>query len=169
MRADLEREYVEFVSAHLHRWHRQAYLLAGDGHGADDIVSQTCVNLFVHWRRVRAADSIDRYAHQVLVKTFLNERRRGWWTRVRVSGEVPDRPVPVLGEPEDRPVLWQALLCVPPRQRAAIVLRYLYDLPVAEVADLLGCSTGTVKSQCARGLATMRQLLGEAAVLDSAG
>jgi RNA polymerase sigma-70 factor (sigma-E family) len=157
-----EQEYVEFVRARQASWHRQAFMLAGDAHRADDLVQQTCVGLFVHWRRVLAADDPDRYVRAMLVRAFLNERRRGWAKRVRLTEAVPDRPT---ADPaaEERTALHAALLQVPPKQRAVLVLRYLFDLSVAEVADLVGCSEGTVKSQAFHGLAALRRLLGDAA------
>lgn len=161
MRPGWEQDYVEFVRARLAAWHRQAYMLTGDGHRADDIVQQTCVDLFVYWRRAVAATDPDRYVRAMLVRTFLNERRRGWARRVHLTDTVPDRPV-TDPEGEERTTLHTALLQVPPRQRAVLVLRYLYDLSVAEVADLVGCSPGTVKSQAFHGLAALRRLLGDA-------
>ncbi len=167
MRAESERDYVDFVSARLGRWHRQAYLLAGDAHRADDIVQQTCTNLFVHWRRASTADDPDRYVHAMLVKVFLSERRRGWATRVRLGGVLPETTVPETFT-DERTMLHHALAKLPPRQRAVLVLRYVFDLPVAEVAGLLGCSEGTVKSQAYHGLSGLRRLLGADALTDLA-
>jgi RNA polymerase sigma-70 factor (sigma-E family) len=158
-----EQDYVEFVRARLAPWHRQAYMLTGDAHRADDVVQQTCVDLFVHWRRVMAATDPDRYVRGMLVRTFLNERRRGWAKRVHLTEVHPDRPTADPAGGEERTLLHAALLQVPPKQRAVLVLRYLYDLSVAEVADLIGCTPGTVKSQAFHGLAALRRLLGEAA------
>ncbi|WKU04330.1 sigma factor-like helix-turn-helix DNA-binding protein [Micromonospora sp. HUAS LYJ1] len=79
---------------------------------------------------------------QILGRTFLDERRRGWWRRERVGGEQTDRPTPP-DSPENRLVLLQALDAVPPRQRAVLVLRYWEDKSVDEAAAVLGCSTGT--------------------------
>jgi DNA-directed RNA polymerase specialized sigma24 family protein len=95
----------------------------------------------------------------MLVRTFIDERRRGWLEGPagrRVTG-VTGQPCP---PPEDRALLRSALSKVPPRQQAVLVLRFLHDLPVEEVASLLG---GTVKSQSARGLATLRRHLGSRA------
>ncbi len=162
MGQDWEQAYVEFVTARLAQLHRQAYMLTGDAHRADDLVQQTCVNLFVYWRRAMGASDPDRYVRAMLVRAFLNERRRGWARLVRLTDAVPDRPVAETGG-EERTLLHAALLRVPPKQRAVLVLRYLYDMPVAEVAELVGCSEGTVKSQAFHGLAALRRLLGDAA------
>jgi DNA-directed RNA polymerase specialized sigma24 family protein len=101
----------------------------------------------------------------MLVRTYVDERRLGW-ARVRLFRDTPE---PALGSDgvfagdgvEDRQVVRAALRQVPRRQQAVLVLRFFYDLSVEEVAGTLGCSTGTVKSQTARGLATLRRLLGE--------
>jgi RNA polymerase sigma-70 factor (sigma-E family) len=162
VRQSWEQDYVEFVKARQAAWHRQAFMLTGDGHRADDLVQQTCVDLFVYWRRAMAAVDPDRYVRAMLVRTFLNERRRGWAKRVHLTADVPDRPI-TDRETEERTTLHAALLQVPPKQRAVLILRYLYDMPVSEVADVVGCSPGTVKSQAFHGLAALRRLLADAA------
>jgi RNA polymerase sigma-70 factor (sigma-E family) len=159
VRDDRERAYQDYVSARLPHLHKQAYLLTGDRHRADDLVQQTCVNLYVYWRRASAAGDLDGYVRRMLVNSFLNERRRAWFRRVRL-GDVPELPS-ADPDPQDHHGLRRALKRVPPRQRAVLVLRFIYDLPVNEVADILGCSPGTVKSQAAHGLAAMRKYLGE--------
>ncbi|HEX6683523.1 MAG TPA: sigma factor [Candidatus Limnocylindrales bacterium] len=68
MRSEWEREYVEFVSVALPGLHRQAYLLTGDAHRADDVVQQACTNLYLHWRRARESVNLGAYSRAVLVK-----------------------------------------------------------------------------------------------------
>ncbi|WP_329107244.1 SigE family RNA polymerase sigma factor [Micromonospora sp. NBC_01699] len=160
MQAELEREYVEFVTARLARMQRIAYLLCGDAHRADDLVQQTFTTLYVQWRRVRAVEYPDAYVRTMLVRTFLSEKRLAWSSRVDLTDSVPERITPEGPGVEDRAVLRDALSRVPKRQRAVLVLRFLCDLPVDEVAELLGCSPGTVKSQTSHGLAALRRLLG---------
>lgn len=164
MRAADEAEYVEYVTHALPGLRRIAHLLCHDAHRADDIVQTALTRLYVHWRRARAADDLDRYARTILVRSFLNERRLAWTARVRLTGAPAETPgVPTAGVPdvETRAVVRAALNRVPPKQRAVLVLRFLCDLPVAEVAGVLGCSEGTVKSQTAHGLARLRTLLGD--------
>ncbi len=155
-----EQEYVEYVTARLPTLRRLGYLLCGDEHGTDDLVQQTITALYVHWRPASAADSIDAYVRQMLVRAFLDEKRRPW-SRVRLTEAPPERPRQPDADAEDRIVLRAALRQVPRKQRAVLVLRFLCDLSVAEVAVLLHCTEGTVKSQTSHGLAALRRLLGE--------
>ncbi|WP_433367782.1 SigE family RNA polymerase sigma factor [Actinoplanes sp. CA-142083] len=155
-----EEDYVDYVAARIPALRRLAYLLTSDSHRADDLVQQTITTLYVKWRRAQAADNIDAYVRTMLVRTFLDEKRLAW-ARVRLFRELPEPPPFEDGGREDRQVVHAALRRVPRRQQAVLVLRFFYDLPVDEVAAVLGCSAGTVKSQTSRGLATLRRLLGE--------
>jgi RNA polymerase sigma factor (sigma-70 family) len=129
--------------------------------GTDDLVQETITKVFVHWARIRAVDDMDAYVRRVLLRTFLAEVRRPW-ARVGRYETPPAVPAADGSDADLRLVLRAALAQVPPRQRAVLVLRFLYDLPVQEVAKLLNCTTGTVKSQTVHGLNTMRRLLGRA-------
>ncbi|MEV4354598.1 SigE family RNA polymerase sigma factor [Nonomuraea sp. NPDC004186] len=164
MHAAEERDYVDYVTARLPALRRLAHYLCKDAHRADDVVQMAITRLYVHWRRARAARDLDRYVDAMLVRCFLNDQRLGWWTRVRLAGSSHEVPEERAGPPPDletRSVVRAALAKVPPRQRAVLVLRFLFDLPVTEVAEILGCSAGNVKSQSARGLATLREVLGD--------
>lgn len=163
MPPDLEQEYVDYVSARLPRLHRTAYLLCADPHRADDIVQATLTALYVHWKRASAADNVDGYVHRILVRRYLDEQRRGW-TRVLLGDRLPERPAAdPFGDSavEQRDELVTALRELPPGQRAVLVLRYFGDLSVEATAQALGCSTGNVKSQSARGLAALRTILSD--------
>jgi RNA polymerase sigma-70 factor (sigma-E family) len=155
-----EEEYVEYVTARLPALRRLGYLLCGTEDGADDLVQQTITSLYVHWTRASAATHLDAYVRRMLVRVFLDERRRPW-SRVRLVDAPPESAAPEGPSVEDRMVLRAALRRVPRRQRAVLVLRFLCDLPVPEVAALLGCSEGTVKSQTSHGLTALRRLLGD--------
>ncbi|MEV6631855.1 SigE family RNA polymerase sigma factor [Actinoplanes sp. NPDC051470] len=157
MRAEWEREYVDYATAGMERLKRLAYTLCGDVHHASDLVQGTLVRLYERWPRVRGVEHVDAYVHKMLLRQFLAERRRPW-SRIRLGATVPETPAPERAD-DDRPILVAALRRLPPRQRAVLVLRFLYDLPVGEVAAMLGCGEGTVKSQTSRGLATMRRLM----------
>lgn len=157
-RAD-EEEYRQFVAARLESLRRTAYLLCRDWHTADDLVAITIGKLYRHWRRVRAADNVDAYARGVLTNAWLDEWRRPW-RRETATDDLPDQvdvefPQAALVE---RQALLDLLQQLPPRRRAVLVLRFYCDLSVEETAQVLGISSGTVKSQAARGLDTMRAL-----------
>ncbi|WP_446217332.1 SigE family RNA polymerase sigma factor [Micromonospora sp. IBHARD004] len=158
MRAEDEIEYVEYVTARLPVLHRTAYLLCGDAHRADDIVQITLTKLYRHWHRVSTVDNTDAYVRQMLVRTYLDDRRRGWW-RVRLLSEAPDRPAPGTPGIEEREAVDDLLAGLPRTQRTVLTLRFACDLSVAEVASLLNCSTGNVKSHTSRGLAALRRRL----------
>jgi RNA polymerase sigma-70 factor (sigma-E family) len=151
-------EYVEYVSARRGTLHRMAFALCGDGHRADDLVQQTMTTLYVKWRSIRTVTHLDRYVHTMLLRNYLRERRTGWLRRVRLVETPPEQAAAGGDDVELRDSLSKALSRVPPRQRAVLVLRFTCDLPVAEV---LGISEGTVKSQTAHGLAALRRVLGD--------
>ncbi|MEU7901440.1 SigE family RNA polymerase sigma factor [Actinoplanes sp. NPDC049118] len=155
-----DADYVAYVQGRLPTLRRLAYHLCGDAHQADDLVQETIAKLYKAWRRLSVTDGLDTYTRTTLVRAFLDEKRRGWW-RVRLFDAVPERAGPPPPGVEERVLLSAALSRVPPRQQATLVLRYLHDLPVAEVARILGCSEGTVKSQTAHGLAALRRTLTE--------
>jgi DNA-directed RNA polymerase specialized sigma24 family protein len=134
MRDELEREYVEYVSERLRLLHRAAYLLCGDAHRADDVVQATIVALYQHWSKAKAADNTEAYVHRMLVRKYLDERRRPW-ARVRLLADD----------------LRQALSQLSVTQRTVLVLRFACDLSIEDVAGLLRCSSGDVKSHTSRG------------------
>ncbi|MFV2112373.1 SigE family RNA polymerase sigma factor [Micromonospora sp. LOL_025] len=156
-RAD-EDEYRQFVEARLEHLRRTAYLLCRDWHTADDLVSITLGKLYRAWPRVRAAENVDAYVRQVLTRAWLDERRRPW-RRERSTDEVPDDAAPD-SEPDlaDRELLLDLLGKLPERRRAVLVLRFYCDLSVEDTAQILGVTTGTVKSQAARALESLRLL-----------
>jgi RNA polymerase sigma-70 factor (sigma-E family) len=159
MGTDPDAQYAEYVGARLARLHKTAYLMCGDPHRAADLVQTTLVSLYLHWRRASAADNLDGYVHRIMARRFVDEQRRPW-SRVLLRPWLPEpQPEPDDDRLTERDRLVTALRAVPPRQRAVLVLRFFADLSVQETAAALGCATGTVKSQCARGLATMRELL----------
>jgi len=157
-------EFEGFVSARMERWRRSAYLLSGDWHLADDLVSVTVAKLFRHWRTVRRTDNADAYAQKVLTRTWLSERRRPW-RRERVSDRLPEREYSPPDQIGDRTALGELLATLGPRQRAVLVLRFYLDLSVEETARILRISEGTVKSQSARGIDSLRAL----ALIDERG
>lgn len=152
-------DYLAYVQARLPAWRRAASLLCGDLHQADDLVQELLTKLYAKWTKAVKADNLDAYAQTMLVRVFVDDRRRGWW-KVRLSGGPPDPAPERGGDPAERETLRAALKRLPPRQQAVLVLRFLCDQPVNEVARILGCSDGTVKSQTSHGLNRLRELLG---------
>ena len=159
MAAD-EAGYREYVIHRLDGFRRTAFLLCGDWHQADDLVSIALVKLLRHWRRVSVMEQPDAYVRRVLLRAWLDERRRPW-RRERPMEAVPDQaadPANVNAYVE-RTAILSHLAELPPRRRAVLVLRYFCDLSVEQTAAALGCTEGTVKSQTARALDTLRARL----------
>lgn len=163
---DQEREYVDYVTVHLPSLHRLARLLCRDAHRAEDIVQTTITKLYINWKRASASSNLDSYVRTMLVRAFLSEQRLAW-ARVRLFGSPQEIPRgPAVHDPDvaTRDLVHTALSRVAPKQRAVLVLRFLCDLPVAEVARILGCSSGNVTGLTAHGLRRLRTLLGNQAV-----
>ncbi|XVU24543.1 SigE family RNA polymerase sigma factor [Actinoplanes sp. CA-054009] len=152
--------YLEYVHGRMPALRRIAYLLSGDSDQADDLVQETITKLYAKWPRISRVEHVDNYVHTMLVRAFLDEKRHGWW-RVSLRGAPPEPPPHPGGTTEERTVLRAALRRVPPRQQAVLVLRFLCDQTVADVARILECSEGTVKSQTSHGLTALRRILGD--------
>ncbi|MDQ1689598.1 MAG: hypothetical protein QOK42_2573 [Frankiaceae bacterium] len=159
MRAEDEAAFRELFAGRARSLRRTAYLLCGDWHRAEDLVQTAFVKLYASWAKVREREALDSYLRTVLVRAYVDETRRPS-RRERLFGDVPDYAVAESGGLGDRMELAAALRQVPPRQRACLVLRFYDDLSVTETAAALGCAEGTVKSQTAKGLGTLRALLG---------
>jgi len=154
-----ESEFLAFAAACRGQLRRTAYLICGDWERAADLTQEALIRLYVAWPRLERHEGLLAYARKAVVSAAVDQgRRRSSSEVVGISG-LTDRVPPVedpAGAVVDRLVLMDALAALPPRQRACIVLRFYEDLGVDAVADLLGCHTGTVKSQTARGLAALR-------------
>jgi RNA polymerase sigma-70 factor (sigma-E family) len=129
-------------------------------HTAEDLVQTALAKVFVSWRRIREPNAAHAYATRTLVNTYLADRRVKRPAEV-LTGRLPDRTA-ASAAPETRMVVLEALATLPPKGRAVVVLRYWADLSVEQVALVLRCSPGNVKSQSARSLAKMRTVLGDA-------
>ncbi|KAK1181553.1 SigE family RNA polymerase sigma factor [Streptomyces sp. NBS 14/10] len=158
--------FEEFVAARGPRLLRVAWLLTGDAHLAEDLLQTVLAKVWPKWRRI-AGENPEAYVRKALVNTHAS-----WWRR-RWRGEVPHDEVPdtrAMPDPFEGVDLEQSLAAVvrglPVRQRAVVVLRYFEDLSVEDTADVLGCSTGTVKSQASKALRTLHGLLPAAALVE---
>jgi RNA polymerase sigma-70 factor (sigma-E family) len=168
MAAD-EAGYREYVIHRLDGFRRTAFLLCGDWHQADDLVSIALVKLLRHWRRVSVMEQPDAYMRRVLLRAWLDERRRPW-RRERPTETVPDHADPsyraAQAGRDSRIDIVAHLAELPPRRRAVLVLRYFCDLSVQQTAAALGCTEGTVKSQAARALDTLRARLADVPAME---
>jgi RNA polymerase sigma-70 factor (sigma-E family) len=155
-RSGRDREFTEFVSARRPALVRvAAFLVAGDLARAEDVVQTALVRLYTAWPRVRA-ETVYAYARRCVVNAATDERRSLFHRREQTWAEVPD--VAVENAPSDEAAVLTLLAALPASMRAAVVLRYVEGLSVAETADAMGCSEGNVKSQSARGLDRLRSL-----------
>jgi RNA polymerase sigma-70 factor (sigma-E family) len=134
-----------------------ALLLCGDWHASEDLVQSTLAKVFVSRRKIRQQDAAHVYAARTLVNTYLADKRLKRSEEILTS-KLPERSVQSPA-PETRIVVLKALATLPPRSRAVVVLRYWADLSVDQVASILGCSPGNVKSQSARALSKLRTQL----------
>ncbi|MCR6486503.1 SigE family RNA polymerase sigma factor [Amycolatopsis sp. OK19-0408] len=153
MGASRDLDFSEYFAARVQRFRRVAFAFSGDWHAAEDLVQAMFVQLYRRWRRVRP-DTVDAYARRILLNLFLARRRVS--VREYVTASPPDQESPPGRDTPARLDVERALAGLTPRQRAMVVLRFLEDLPVAEVASLLGVAEGTVKSQTARGVEALR-------------
>ncbi|MFG2041969.1 sigma-70 family RNA polymerase sigma factor [Dactylosporangium sp. NPDC048998] len=164
MRALDEAEFRDFATARMAAWRRTAYLLCRDWDLAEDLVATVLGRLYRRWPHRSAIVSLDAYVSTMLVRALLDERRRPW-RREHPAEFDADRDLPSPAAAEDgtveRMTLDSYLACLGERRRAVLVLRFYCDLSVEETAAALGISTGTVKSQTARGLETLRALASE--------
>ena len=158
MSAARDVEFAEYVTLRLPALRRLAVLLCQDWHRADDVVQQAIIKVYVHWARASGADNTDAYVNAILVREFLHERRSGWTRHVSVTDQFPEAPILAVDQ-DGLMDLQAAVTALPPRQRAVLVLRFYCDLNIDQTAAALGCSAGTVKSQTAKALATLRSQL----------
>lgn len=167
-RQEMEEEFREFVAARSAALLRTAYLLAGDWATAEDLLQTALTKTYLAWKRLGEIEAVEPYARRVLVNTATS-----WWRR-RWHGERPTEILPERAAPDqideqlERDALWRHVKALPARQRAVLVLRFYEDLTEAQTAALLDISTGTVKSQTARALNTLRQRLGAEGVAPAA-
>jgi RNA polymerase sigma-70 factor (sigma-E family) len=152
--------FSEFVAVRSSSLFRTAYLVLGDHQLAQDLMQESLIKAYVAWPRLRDVTKAEAYTRRIIVTTSISwRRRRGFQERPTES--VPDSATPDqterLGAEED---LWAELRLLPPRQRAAVVLRFCEDLSEARTAELMGCSVGSVKRQTSLALAKLRDRMG---------
>jgi len=157
---DNHPSFDAFVAARGSALLRHAYVLTGDRYLAEDLVQETLAHLYRRWDRVAATTSPEAYVKTSVTRQFLSWRRR------RSSGErptdhVPESPSAYDGTDavDDDDVLWRLLARLPRKQRAILALRFYDDQSDLQIAEILGVSASTVRSQASRALATLRDQL----------
>lgn len=152
--------FTEFVAARSAALHRTAYLMVGERGLAQDLLQEALTKTYLAWPRLRDPSRAEAYTRRAITTTAIGWYRRKGWTAERVGATAPEsRTHGHEGAVTDREWLWQALLDLPPRQRAALVCRFYEDLSEAQTAEAMGCAPGTVKSQVSAGLAKLRHSL----------
>ncbi|GAA0575654.1 SigE family RNA polymerase sigma factor [Paractinoplanes ferrugineus] len=155
-RAFVERQWAPLV--------RTAFLLTGDRGHAEDLVQAALEKTHRRWDQVSTMDAPLAYVRKAMVNTATSWRRRRRFSEVPlVAGDGPVNDP--YGRVDQRQQVLTALRRLPPRMRAVLVLRYFEDLSEADVADALGCSVGSVKSQASRGLQRLRTDLTETSIV----
>ena len=153
------QDFADFVAGRSAELFRLAYVLTADRYAAEDLLQSALTKAAARWGRIDSTP--EGYVRQIMYREQVS-----WWRRrarrpVTIVASVPEPPP--LDDPmimvEARLALRDALLALPPGKRAMLVLRYLEDLPEAQVADILGCSVGTVRSQTHKAIAQLRSVL----------
>ena len=150
--------FAQFVEARQRALQRTAWLLTGDWAAAEDLVQTALVRSWPRWERIRRRDDPEIYVRRAMVNTWASWRRRRWWGE-RATGAVPEVQAAgdVAAEVAVRVTVQGALRSLTARQRAVLVLRVFDDLSEGQVAQVLDCAAGTVKSTLAHALARLRE------------
>jgi RNA polymerase sigma-70 factor (sigma-E family) len=138
---------------------RTAYLIVWDLPEAEDLVQETLFKVARRWPKASRMEHPAAYARRILVNLALDGSLKRSRRRAELNAARPIHPAVPAAPLDTHDELHAALVALPPRQRAVLVLRYFLDLPEAEVAAALQCSLGTVKSTASRGLARLEQTL----------
>lgn len=168
-RGDPQREFGEFVAGATDYLIRTAYLMTWDSREAEDLVQETLVRLSRHWPRVVRMTNVRAYARKILVNLVIDgtesRKRRHHemaWDESALEQRTDNTSTMALKEVDARLQLRAMLASLPIRQRTVIVLRYWEDMSESDVAELLGCPVGTVKSTASRALVQLREILSDA-------
>ena len=161
---DRDTEFAAFFAASWPRLFRTTYAVAGDRQRTEDALQTAFAQAWASWPRVAAADDRIAYVRRMAINAALSRHRRPSSRRETVVAVLPETAQP---SGEDAFLhgdeTWRAVQTLPPRQRAVVVLRYYEELSEQEIAEVLGCRPGTVKSQASAALGSLRERLGEPA------
>lgn len=158
MSPEVPADFEAFVADHRLVLRRYALALTGRPDAADDLLQETLVRLYLAWNRMEHHDAVGAYARTIMSRQYITWWRR-WGRREFATDTLPETPVAPDESVGDRQVLWRAMQGLGRRQRAVVALRYFHDLDERSIAETLGISVGTVKSQLSRALATLRTTL----------
>ena len=153
--------FEQFMAAALPGLLRFGHVLTGDRHRAEELTQSALVKTYRRWGSLQH-DQPTAYVRRAMANTYTS-----WWRSARREAVMPagfDAPGRDTPPYDERDAALRALATLPPRQRAVLVLRYYLDMSEIDIADALGCSTGTVKSSAARGLRSLRERLTDPAV-----
>jgi RNA polymerase sigma-70 factor (sigma-E family) len=156
---DRDGEFAAFFATAWPRLFRATWLVAGDPHHAEDALQTAFVQAYAKWGRVSSARDPEAYVRRMAINAALTRHRKSSTRRETVVAGPVDEQTPVAESDAPDDEVWQAVLGLPPRQRAIVVLRYYEDLSEAQIAEVLDCRPGTVKSQASAALGHLRSRL----------
>ncbi|MBS2939263.1 SigE family RNA polymerase sigma factor [Nocardioides sp. J2M5] len=154
--SDKDADFSAYMAARQAALYRTAYLLSGDHAGAEDLLQNAFAKLYLSWDKVRDHAALDGYVRRVMVNEHNSLWRRAWKRREHSTDRLPEAGADDTYDDGLGGELWAFVQTLPPKQRSVVVLRYYEQLSEAEIADVMGISTGTVKSQASRALAALR-------------
>ena len=162
-------DFASYVAARRPTLLRWAWSVAGDPHAAEDLLQTSLVRVLAHWGSLRDPGAADAYVRRTMVRQHISWQRQPWRRDEVAVAHLPERPsADVPHAPSDASIdaaaVWSMVQALPAQQRATIALRYYEQLSVAETAAVLGCATGTVKSNTSRGLAALRRAAADTAM-----
>ena len=156
--AQRDTEFTDYLAARQPALMRTAYLLTGDRHQAEDVLQTSLAKLYLAGDKGHDRNAVDAYVRRIMVNENNSLWRRGWKKREYAADELPEgSPHHDAYDDGTNDELWRVVQSLPPKARAVVVLRYYEQMSEAETADALGISLGTVKSQCSRALAALRE------------
>jgi RNA polymerase sigma-70 factor (sigma-E family) len=158
---DTSSDFAEYVAEKRPALLRAARAICGDPDLAEDLLQASLARVLPRWTSLREPGAADAYVRRAMLNQFRSWCRQPWRSRERATDDVPE-PHPRWAkapEPEELDV-WPMVAALPRQQRSAVVLRFYEGLSVAETSAVLRCSSGTVKSNTSRGLASLRRLAG---------
>ena len=158
-----DRDVAALFDEHYDGLCRLAYVILGDAHAAEEVVMEVMLKTFTGWARIRNKSQTPAYVKRAVVNLCRSKiRRKGIESRVNTQAHYMEQIKPPEWDPQQHETareVWNAVKELPPRQRACIVLHYEQGLPDSEIAEILDCSTGTVRAQLSRARVKLKAAL----------